>query len=251
MDHSFLLVQSGDRVVDPYHNDTQWGAARPGVWRLSNADLDAAVSGGASAMVITASDQPKLDPATILAANADSFDIGSYLSVIRTDTAEAVESLVLDIWLLGRAWLLHASWLEAVSAPLVAEVDTHGQEWLRLASQSYVALRRVQRGAPIPPSVLERLAELLTEGADLAAQLAGPVRSAVVEAVQAVLRVDEVSGAFRAMPNFNSFRLVDVIERVESRLGVTLDAEDLTLESLHDVDSLTRLFATVAERVRQ
>lgn len=254
MDHSYLLTGSGGRytVVDPYHNDTQWGPARPGVWKLSGADLDAAVGTGASAMVISADGLPDVNAPSILAANArDLATSAGYVDLVRSglDKVPAVEALVLDIWLLGRSRLLHAAWLDTVPGIPSDEVRVQADEWLRLASQSYLGLRRAVRGEPVPPSILDRFEELLSVDAEVAGRLA--VRAAVVDAVRAVMRVDDVSGAFRAMPDFSSFRLVDIIERVESRLDVTLGAEDLTLDSLHDTDSLTHLFVTAARRVHR
>src|SRR2546423_7302854 len=69
LEHSFVLAP-GCTVVDPYHNETQWGMARPGVWRLSDAELDAAVGIGVSALVIAAEPLPELDPAAGLARDA-------------------------------------------------------------------------------------------------------------------------------------------------------------------------------------
>jgi hypothetical protein len=274
MDHSLLLLPSRDAytVVDPYHNDTQWGPARPGVWRLPAADLDAAIGTGASAMVVTAERRPDPAPLAILADNARALadaehDIDGYLEQVRggVDRPDAVDTLVLDVWLLGRSRLLYAEWLRTVQevpAPLLAEVREQAQEWLRLAAQSYLGMRRVQRGAALPPSVVERLEELLVGDVELATRLAdglpGPVpaevREAVVDAVRTVLRLDDsaarAADVFRALPNFNSFRLVDIVEQVETRLGVVLAAEDLTVDTLRDVDSLTRLFARTAGRVR-
>src|SRR5205807_3107968 len=60
MEHSFVLAP-GCTVVDAYHNETQWGMARPGVWRLSAAYLDAAVGVGVSAMVNTCEKLPELE----------------------------------------------------------------------------------------------------------------------------------------------------------------------------------------------
>jgi hypothetical protein len=267
MDHSFVLLpgDSWYKVVDPYHNETEWGVARPGVWRLSTADLDAATGAAASAMVVVADRRPQLHAPALLAANAGALaaakpDIAKYLDLVRAgaDRSDGVDALVLDIWLLGRSRLLHAAWLGTVAglpAALLAAAQEHAQEWLRLAAQSYVGMRRVQRGGALPVPVVERLDELLRADVALAARLADAVdvRAAVVEAVRAVLRLDagavDPSRPFRTLPNFNSFRLVEVIERVESGLGVELDADDLTLDALHDVDSLARLFARTLGRL--
>jgi hypothetical protein len=275
MEHSFVLLP-GDgwyKVVDPYHNETEWGVARPGVWRLSATDLDAATGDAASAMVVVADQRPVLDASGLLAANARALsaarpDVTAYLELVRAgvDRLDGVDALVLDIWLIGRSRLLHAAWLGTVTglpAPLLAAAQEHAQDWLRLAGQSYVGMRRVQRGAELPPSVVQRLDELLGADMTLAARLADAVdavdavdvEAAVVEAVRAVLRLHDAgavdpSRPFRTLPNFNSFRLVEVIERLESRLGVELDADDLTLDALHDVDSLARLFVRTLGRLR-
>src|SRR4051794_25024131 len=74
-------------------------------------------------------------------------------------------------------------------------------------------------------------------------------RRARVEARAAVRRipVDAPAGRpLRDLPSFNSFRLVDAIERVEARLGVELGPDDLGAASLRDVDSLCAAFARVA-----
>ena len=71
MEHSFLLVDAGEHcvVVDGYHNSTQWGDARPGTWRMSAADFDAAVP-RATAMTVVADGAPVLDRAAVLRDNA-------------------------------------------------------------------------------------------------------------------------------------------------------------------------------------
>ena len=188
-------------------------------------------------------------------------------SSVRQAVSWALFLLVLDVWLLGRSRLLHAEWLATVPGVPDAQLGAaqgQAREWGRLAAQSYLGLRRVQRGDALPPSVLERLRQLLAGDVErarrLAARMAGTagvpagIHAAVGDAVRTVLRLDGAEvltgQAFRTLPNFNSFRLVDIIERVETGLGVRLDAEDLTLDALHDVDALARLFARVAGRTR-
>jgi acyl carrier protein len=170
-----------------------------------------------------------------------------------------VEAMVLDVWLLGRSRLLHSAWLQTLPGLAPSDVDAAQQqawEWLRLAAQSYVGLRRVQRGAELPPSVLDRMAELLTADIEVAARFATEptdIRDLVIGAVRTALRLGETvpvptDRPLRALPNFNSFRLVDIIEQVESRLDVTLDAEDLTVETLRDIDTMADLFARAVKR---
>ncbi|HEY7816221.1 MAG TPA: hypothetical protein VIC62_23445 [Nakamurella sp.] len=271
MDHSFLLVPGDDRhtVVDPYHNETQWGTARPGVWRLTESDLDTAVGAACSAMVIVPDQRPELNPAAVLAANARAMTdaesaIDRYLAQVRAglDREEGVEALVLDVWLLGRSRLLHTAWLETVPEvpPLHLEVaQEQSWDWLRLASQSYLGLRRVQRGAELPSSVMEQFEELFAGDVEIASRLSAAladvavvpqeIRDVVVEVVRSTLGLDDGGEqSFRSLSNFNSFRLVDIIEQVETRLGVDLDGDDLTVDALRDVETLARLFARAARR---
>ncbi|UMP07071.1 hypothetical protein [Amycolatopsis sp. EV170708-02-1] len=62
-----------------------------------------------------------------------------------------------------------------------------------------------------------------------------------------MLRIDEstvrAATALRGLPNYNSFGLVEIIERAEARLEVVLGDEDLTPEALRYIDSLCATFA--------
>ncbi|UMP07072.1 hypothetical protein [Amycolatopsis sp. EV170708-02-1] len=118
-EHTFLLSTS-DTVVDAYHDETPWGPCRPGVWRLSSAELDA-LPATATALWFTI--EPVAEPPDVLTANA------------RAMTG-AVPAL--DIWLLGRSRLLYAARHDRPTP----EVDAHVQAWLTLASKRYVAARR-------------------------------------------------------------------------------------------------------------
>jgi acyl carrier protein len=103
-------------------------------------------------------------------------------------------------------------------------------------------MRRAKRGGGVSPAVIEELGRLLRAEID--------VRTVVHEALRTVLNLDEgfaiEAQPLRALPEYNSFRLLDVIDRVESRLGVTVDPDDLTAESLRDVGTLCDLFAKAA-----
>ncbi|RBJ05775.1 acyl carrier protein, partial [Micromonospora provocatoris] len=64
MRHSFLVTAAAPdevTVVDAYHNDTAWGPARPGVWRLPAAAFDTALAGGAHTLAVTAHPAPEID----------------------------------------------------------------------------------------------------------------------------------------------------------------------------------------------
>ncbi|BCJ67438.1 acyl carrier protein [Polymorphospora rubra] len=286
MEHSFLLADAGPQcvVADGYHNSTRWGDARPGVWRLPAADLDAAVP-AATAMTLTVAAAPEVDRAAVLRENAADLAaaqtaVDDYLDRIRARAGEpaVAAQIVLDVWLLGRSRALHAAWLAATAThpPDAAATDppgdrtgelaAHADSWLALAGQSYVAMRRAARGGAFPAAVLDRYAELLHTDVVLAGRLVagaaapppsadgvvGPaaVDPARIRAVLAAefgavlgLEPEAVAGRpLRELPRYNSFRLVDVIERAEERLGVQLDPDDLTVTALRDLDSLCGVF---------
>ena len=52
-----------------------------------------------------------------------------------------------------------------------------------------------------------------------------------------------------AVPTFSSFRVVTILERVEDALGVEVDADDLTPENLHRLDTLCALFVRAKKKV--
>ena len=247
-EHTFLLSTS-DTVVDAYHDETPWGSCRPGAWRLSANDFDAMVP-SATALLLAA--EPVLARPEPLAANARALaDAASSIDAYLAAQQGIGDQLVLDVWLLSRSRLLHAAWLAHHGLPST-EMEAQAQAWLTLASQTYVARRRVK----VPSAtVLDELGRLLHEDAAIADRLAATesaapasadaVRAAVLLAVQEVLRIDEptvlAAPTLRALPNYNSFRLVDIIERVETKLNVELD--DLSPQALHDLDSLCAAFA--------
>lgn len=232
---------------------------------MSAADFDAAVP-HATAMTIAAEGAPVLDRAAVLRDNAAALRAGAdriegYLTAVRQRAGEpeAAAQLVLDVWLLGRSRALHAAWLagEADAADAAREAADRADAWLALAGQSYVAMRRVRRGGVFPAPVLDQLTGLLRgevalAGAGSEPPHGGPVadpdriRAVLADEVRAVLGVGpEVpvdQRPLRTLPGFNSFRLVEVIERAEARLGVELEPDDLTGPALHDLDSLGAVF---------
>lgn len=274
MEHSFLLRPERGRfvVIDAYHNDTPWGPHRPSVWRIPAEVLAEAVAGGATAAEIVAGEPPRPDRAALRAAQPAAArrsvaQLPAYLDGLRgePDRLRALERVTLDVWLLTRARLLHAEWLAddpEVPAEVVDGVRAHAKAWQTLASQTYVAQRRVARGSAEPPTVLASLERLLTEDVAVAEAVAGPaagaaagapdVRTAVVEALGAAFGVDAEAvgsaGDLRAVPGFSSFALVAAIERAEERLRVELDPDDLTPENLGDLDRLCQIFARAADR---
>jgi hypothetical protein len=88
-------------------------------------------------------------------------------------------------------------------------------------------------------------------GARAIADSGDALRETVAEEAAAVLRAAParlLAGTpLGAVPSFSSFRLVEIVERLEDRLGVRFDADDLVPENLHDLDSLCR----IVRRARQ
>lgn len=269
MEHSFLLGRdpSGRALVcDGYHNDTAYGPARPGTWTLTEEELAAALPDGALALG-TARTAVTRDADT--AGPAAPAAVETYVRAYREhpDREAALAQLTLETWLLARSRRLHAAYL-ATTGPLAPAVEEHLTAWGRLTEQTFLAHRRLQRGRPEPAGPLDRLAELLLADARVFAQpLPGPeagpaatagtpdavsadpgaLRTAVAEEAAAVLRADAadlLAGTpLTEVPGFGSFRMVDIVERVEERLGIEFDAADLVPENLHDLDGLCRIAA--------
>ncbi|WBB56004.1 phosphopantetheine-binding protein [Verrucosispora sp. WMMD573] len=76
------------------------------------------------------------------------------------------------------------------------------------------------------------------------------VRTTVTEVTAEVLGVDpdilHTTPTLTALPTFNSFRIVEVVERIEERLDVEVDPVELTPDNLTRMDTLTALFERAA-----
>ncbi|MET9254018.1 hypothetical protein [Streptomyces sp. NPDC003717] len=254
MDHSFLLGRdaAGRAVVrDGYHNDTPYGPARPGTWTLTEAELAAALPDGARAFRVAPAGPPRDATAVVPATPAA---VEAYVRAYREhpDREAALARLTLETWLLARARRLHAAHRAAAGIPAPG-AEEHVASWGKLAEQTFLAHRRVQRGRPEPAGPLGRLAELLHADTrvfaapDAGGGDDGALRTVVAEEAAAVLRVtaaELLAGRpLTEVPGFGSFRMVDIVERVEERLRVEFDADDLVPENLHDLDGLCRIAA--------
>lgn len=251
LQHSFLVEPDGDgvAVVDGYHNDTPWGAARPGRWTLSRAELAEALPEGALTFTVVAGDRPaERTPLVELA------DAGTYVAAYadHPDRVRAVRGLTLQTWLLSRTRHLHAAAMGLDTAP----VRAHLEEWNSLAKQVYLASRRVAAGREEPRAVFGRLGECLAADHTAFSAPVEPVTTSTVdseevpagmrESVSAVIRTvlgaepDGGDQALGEIPGFSSFRMMEIVERIESDLGVEFAAEDLVPEKLTHVDGLCR-----------
>jgi acyl carrier protein len=253
MAHSFLVEPKDDRyvVVDAYHNDTEWGPARPGVWTLAADELDGVLAqGGVTVRLEAPETAPPLDEAAVLAENAErarAAEVDDYLAAARKQVD--VDQLVLDVWLLARERLLHATWRDGVE-----RADKLAEDWKDLATRCYVAMRRSRRGPSRMEAIVDDLEAQLAADLEYAAEAAGEQpgdsRQVVLEALSEVLPLDsEAIGdetPLRDLPGFDSFRLVEVLERVEERLGVELP-ERIDAADLQTVGAVARLFASPRE----
>jgi Phosphopantetheine attachment site len=265
LSHGFLLhpERDGYRVTDAYHNDTPWGSARPGTWRLDAAAIGEVLDRGRAVdFVVHAVQPPRDDTDAILTANAaalsaDRARMNAYADGLRADPdPDPMERLTLDVWLWHRRWRLHAAWYAACGRA-DRRLAGHVEAWAELARLSYLAHRRAVAGRAVPPDLPDRVGALLHDGIGLSAWLArrpaaltGPdarVRGAVLEETCAVLGLEpgEVAGTpLRELPGFDSFRLVSIVDRIERRLRVQLDGADLVPGNLHDIDALTAVFGS-------
>ncbi|TDP90591.1 acyl carrier protein [Labedaea rhizosphaerae] len=255
LDHSFLLG-ADFTVIDAYANETPWGTAAPGRWKLTRDQLavrEAEVIhfGGASA-----------GPARPVVSVEDA-SVEGYLAAYDADPdrLRALERLTLETWLLARSRKLHARFREHDGFPPDAEQRAHLGRWDALVEQTYLAFRRVARGRGEPAGLVRRLGEMLDADRAVFGELVSPggkpstvhngpctteaLRRAVASVVGSVLGVPDarlLDGAeFTSLPRFSSFRLVEIIERLEGELGVELDPADLVPENLHRVDDLCRI----------
>ncbi|MFB8237880.1 hypothetical protein ACFC58_15155 [Kitasatospora purpeofusca] len=263
MEHSFLAEADGRHgpdgvsVVDGYHNDTPWGSARPGLWPLSAQDFRAAVPGPALvAELAPAAGGPGPVAATADLAGPEAVDAYVDAYARHPDRNAALGRLTLETWFLARSRRLHAAFRAARSgAAPDSAVDAHVRGWGALTEQTYLAARRVERGRTEPPGLLPRLREQLhADGALLGTTLAagaaagppaavgGELRGAVAGVAAAVLGTAVgplLDGqSLGEVPQFSSFRIVEIIERLEEELRFEFDAADLVPENLHDIDAI-------------
>jgi hypothetical protein len=154
MEHSFLVVAGpdGEKVVDAYHNDTQWGPARPGEWELPPLE---------DVRLRAFRTRPGTPAAPDVRPRITGVD--DYLNAYREheDQRVAITRLTLETWLLARSRSLHARWLARHEPSAAERFAEHASRWRRFAEEVYIALRRVERGRAQPGGLHDRLAALL------------------------------------------------------------------------------------------
>lgn len=76
------------------------------------------------------------------------------------------------------------------------------------------------------------------------------VRSVVTEITAEVLGVGQAdlraAGALTELPTFSSFRIVEIVERIEEELDTEVAAAELTPDNLTRLDTLVALFERAA-----
>lgn len=164
MPHSFL-VGHGDRgavVTDAYRNETRWGAAAPGQWRMGWQELPAV----RYARVV----RPAADGPPALGPTWELDDPTAYLAAFEhcPDQPRAVERLTVETWLLTRSRRLHAAFRShrerTAEDRLVRE---HLTRWDDLAAHAFITLRRLRRGPVDLHGLLSRLAAALAADHDV------------------------------------------------------------------------------------
>lgn len=265
LEHSFLLEELSDGtafVIDGYHTETPWGSARPCGHVLDRSALASALPD--PALVVTfepASCLPVLGPEQDTAgAEAVEAYVTAYAG--HPDQLAALHQLTLESWLLARSRKLHSRFLEARGTlPEGAPAHSHVRDWEALSESVYMAYRRAERGRPVPAGLHTRLAELLHGDVEVFGAATGhrtgsvpsvpdarvpePLRRRVAAAAAAVLRTDPATllggHPLDRVRGYTSFRVVEIIERLESELAVEFAADDLVPENLRDVDAICRI----------
>ncbi|MFF5019731.1 acyl carrier protein [Streptomyces sp. NPDC001165] len=253
MAHSLLLSRADGAVLitDAYRNATAWGEAVPGQWRLSPEEFAGAVPDGAEMVLFGGGALPTPpDPA---AEPADPAVLRRYTDgyAEHADRAQALGRLCLETWLLARSRRLAVRYRTALGLPMPAGTEDWLKSWEALCGQVYVAFRRIGRGHAEPPGTLERLTELLSQEAEFLP--GGPPRTVTADGDSALR--EEIAGiaadllktdprallaglAFHQAPDFSSFRVVEIVERLEAALGVEFDAADMVPEVLCHLEGL-------------
>lgn len=265
MEHSFLLETAeggGAVVVDGYYNETPWGSARPVSRPLARAELAAAVPGPALAVTFARGDGPPAPARPALDLGADGV-AESYVAAYseHPDRLTALDRLTLETWLLARSRKLHARFLQARGV-LADDSATaaHVEAWESLAESVYLGYRRVERGRPEARELYTRLADQLHRDHEVFGSSTArvPERTpAVRESVPASLRERVAAVAATVLgvdpaplldgrpladvPGFSSFRVVEIVERIEHELFLEFAASDLVPENLHEVDAICRI----------
>jgi hypothetical protein len=157
MEHSFLVACAPDdcaQISDAYDNQTAWGPAAPGTWRYGWGELPTA----SVAIVYETADSYSWPAPSVHIGEARDY-IDAYAR--HPDRLAAMQQLAVETWLLSRARQLHARLRHHLGEPPNAATEAHLHRWEQIATTTFIALRRVQRGKPEPGTLLADLAQAL------------------------------------------------------------------------------------------
>ncbi|MGW2640674.1 acyl carrier protein [Streptomyces sp. NPDC001348] len=257
VEHSFLVEPGADgvTVTDAYHNDTEWGPARPLRQVYAPGRLDALLAElPADTVTVRLSARPPGPAPTPVHEPADDTAVDAYLRAYagHEDRVLALERFTLETWLLARARHLHAAYAAHLADGAQDEaVRAHLAQWDGVVEHTYLAYRRVARGRAEPAGLFERAGEALRADAEVfGGRRPKDLEDEVRAVVAAVLHVSEDALAVRTggfdgdlsrLPEFGSMRMVEVVERLEQRFAVEFAPEDLMPENLHRVADLCAL----------
>jgi hypothetical protein len=188
MDHTFLLAASAETsefwLIDAYHNDTEWGRARPSTDCLSSGDLLQAIGAATFEVVrLEPTAVPAISTRAALAATREHFEApfmeparDAYVAAYRNGPQPgALAQLTLETWLLARERRLQAGWLAAagpdVAPDALRSASEHASSWSGLAEHAYISLHRARLGRTVPAGLYDRLDDLLRRDTVLASQL--------------------------------------------------------------------------------
>lgn len=184
-----------------------------------------------------------------LGVEVDGAAIDPYVAAYRDhgDRVAALDRLTLETWLLARRRVLH----DALRFSRGARAATdHVAAWNALAEHAFLADRRVRRGRAEPDGLYEELAALLVADAgaftpephDTAGLSGDDALRAATRATARVLGLPpdtvQPSTVLADVPTFGSFRLAEIVERVEEELSIELDPSALHPARLRSVGDL-------------
>ncbi|MGW1818788.1 acyl carrier protein [Streptomyces sp. NPDC002125] len=244
VEHSFLAEPDGDGLVisDAYHNDTRWGPARPLRRTYSRPEFVALIEAlpeGAESVRLAPSPlgpppEPSCPPGSVSAADY----LRGYAE--HPDRRAALEAFTLETWLLARSRWLHALYVAELGGVELSEtVRLHLGSWDSLVEHAYLAFRRVDRGRAEPGGLMERAAVTLRGDTEVLG-----VRGTVRQTVSSVLGITQealAAGELTVHREFNSLRMVEIVEALEDRFAVEFEPADLVPENLQHIDSLSAL----------
>jgi hypothetical protein len=171
--HSFLLrkTECVIELTDAYSNQTPWGQAVPTTWTLTRPMIEALLPDGPFTVVTLRSGRiGELNPYEEISRTVDDLAgalrdgrIDGYVDAYANhpDQAVALTKFTVETWLLARQRMAHARWLSRFAPADAARA--HAERWAEAAEATYLAMRRVTRGRPVPDGVISRISDLLAQ----------------------------------------------------------------------------------------